>query len=353
VELLQRGVAHVVKVIQTRADDSSGLIGDLARDLLELHARVCDAGAANPVKLARWMIKFRFVDQDFFEPDPVRYRTALGEKGMTEYRSLLAAQDDGDTFAARYARERLAVLDGDSDAIVKLLGGDLSRPHQFIKVAEAMAELGRDDEVIEWARQGIAQTSGWQVDQLYDLACEAYLRQDQPLEVLALRRAEHERTPSSSSYRQLQRAAEAIDAWPLERDGARRALREHNLPGLIDALLGDGDDELAWQTATSPLGPDLGDHAWLKLAETRQKTHPADTLPIYWRIINTILETADRRAYASAIQLLKRARDAASAADQSTAFDARVLALREQHRRRPSLISMLDKAKFVRPEQPT
>ncbi len=346
VQLLERAVSHVVKVIQTRADDSSGLIGDLARDLLDLHARACDTGVAEPVELARWMIRFRFAEQDFFEPDPVRYRNALGDVGLAEYRSLLEAQGDRDTFASRYARERLAVLDGDSDAIVALLGGDLSGPYQFIKVAEAMAELGRDEEVIEWARRGIAQTSGWQTDQLYDLACDAYLRQDQPVEVLAMRRARHERTPTSSSYRQLRRAAEAVDAWSLERDGARWALREHNPAGLIEALLDDGDDELAWQTASATDGLKLGDHAWLKLAEARQKTHPADALPIYWRTIGTVLETADRRAYASAVRLLKRARDAAGEAGQAAEFDARVLALREQHRRRPALISMLDKAKL-------
>jgi len=50
VELLQRAVGYVVKVIQ-RADDSSGLIADLAHELLVLHARACDAGVADPVKL--------------------------------------------------------------------------------------------------------------------------------------------------------------------------------------------------------------------------------------------------------------------------------------------------------------
>ena len=63
VELLQRAVGHVVKVIQ-HADDSAGLIGDLARELLALHARACDSGVADPVKLAAWMIRFRFDDQD-------------------------------------------------------------------------------------------------------------------------------------------------------------------------------------------------------------------------------------------------------------------------------------------------
>ena len=41
--LIERAIGHVVKVI-LKADDSDGLIGDLARELLDLHARACDAG---------------------------------------------------------------------------------------------------------------------------------------------------------------------------------------------------------------------------------------------------------------------------------------------------------------------
>src|SRR4051794_22491874 len=53
IELLQRAIGHVVKVIM-HADDSDGLIGDLAHELLGLHARACDAGVADPVELAAW-----------------------------------------------------------------------------------------------------------------------------------------------------------------------------------------------------------------------------------------------------------------------------------------------------------
>ncbi len=346
VELLERGIAHVVKVIQTKADDSSGVVGDLARDLLNLHAAACDAGVADPVKLARWMIRFRFVDQDFFEADPMRYRDALGEVGLAEFRSQLAAQKDQEGFAARYARERLAVLDGHSAAIVALLGGDLSRPHQFIRVAEAMVELGRDAEAIAWARRGSEQTTGWQTDQLYDLACAAHGRRGEPAEALALRRAQHERTPTSSSYRQLRAAAEAIHAWTVESDAARRVLRDRNPPELVAALLDDGEDELAWQAAAAPVALELGELAWLRLAESRQKTHPAQALPVYWRLIDSTLETADRRAYAAAVRLLKRARDAATAGGEVGEFEARLLTLRDRHRRRPSLIAMLAKAKL-------
>jgi hypothetical protein len=249
VVLLERAVGHVVKVIM-HADDSNGTIGDLARELLEVHAQACDAGVADPVKLAAWMVRFSCEDQDFFEVDPVRYSGALGESGLLAYRRAIEGREDGDrVFAVRWARERLAVLDGDGEAIVALLGGDLSAPHQFVRVCEAMAELGRDDEVLLWAVRGIAETAGRQVEKLYDLACAVHERRSTPQEVLRLRREQHERMASSGTYSRLRRAATAVDAWDFERSAARSALRARDLGGLVDALLDEGDVEGAWNLA--------------------------------------------------------------------------------------------------------
>ena len=343
VELLQRAIGHVVKVIG-HADDSDGTIGDLARELLELHATACDGGVADPVKLAGWMVRFWFVDQDLFEVDPVRYQNALGETGLTAYRQAVAAREHEDTFAVRYVRERLAVLDGDAERIVELLGGDLTRPHQFVQVAEAMAELGRGDEVIVWCERGMAETQGWHIARLYDLACETHARRGQPLEVLGLRRSQHERMPSLSTYRGLRRAAEAVDAWVVERDAARAALRERDPRAFVDALLSDGDAQLAWDTAQAAPEEQLGSDLWLRLAESRETANAADAFAVYQRVADQVLEKTDRRAYAGALRILKRARDAATAADDLHAFNQHIAKLREQQRRRPTLIAMLDKA---------
>jgi len=341
VELLQRAVGHVVKVIM-HADDSDGLIGDLAGELLALHARACDAGVADPVELAAWMVRFGFDDQDFFEVDPVRYASALGEAGLAAYRAAVAARRGGDSFAVRYARERLAMLDRDIDALVRLLGRDLTTPYQFIRVAEAMRELGLDDEALAWAKRGIAQTSGWQVSQLYDLACD--VQRAQPLEVLALRRAQHERMPSSSTYRALRTAAEALDAWPLEQEAARVTLRRADPRGFVDALLGDDEVELAWTAAAAAPDDALGSDLWLRLAERSERDRPAEALAVYQRIADEVLERADRRAYHSAARILQRARAAAQPAGELDAFAEYLTGLRERYRRRPTLIAILDKA---------
>ncbi len=290
------------------------------------------------------MVKFRFADQDFFEVDPVRYARALGDDGLAVYRQAVVQYTGADSFAVRYASERLAILDRDVDALVSELGGDLSTPYQFIRVAEAMAELGLDDHVLTWSTRGIAQTRGWQISQLYDLACGVHARREQPLAVLAFRRAQHERMPSTSTYRALRAAAEAFGAWPAERDAARATLQRADVRAFVDALLGDNEIELAWSTATTAPHDALGSDLWLRLAESREADHPADALPVYQRLADDQLQRADRRAYRSAAWILKRAQAAAHAADMHNAFADYLARLRDQHRRRPTLIAILDKA---------
>jgi uncharacterized Zn finger protein len=135
-----------------------------------------------------------------------------------------------------------------------------------------------------------------------------------------------------------------MDAWSLERDEARAALQRTDLRALVDALLSDGDGGLAWGTAAAAPSDAIGADLWLRLAESREAEAPADALAVYQRVADAVLETADRRAYAAAVRILKRARSTAQGAGALTEFTDYIARLREQHRRRPALISMLDKA---------
>lgn len=360
VALLERAATHLVKVIQ-RADDSNGMIGDLAHRTLELHREACAAGAADPVALAKWMVRFTFDDQDFFVVDPVEYRDALGDVGLGTYRKDVAKRSvptnvtplrpdlepwgDHGSYAARYAAERLAVLDGDTDQLVELLGGDLSSPHQFQRVADAMVELGRGDDALAWARRGIAETNGWQVGKLYDLAAGLLTDQGDAGGVLGLRREYHTRMPSSSTYASLKHAADACGVWDAERAGARAVLGATTRSGLVDALLADGDVEAAWQLASSgEWAPD--ERQLARLAEAREPVDPAGALATYLRLADLALVDTGKEAYRKAVRALTAARRAATAAEGVEAFEAHVAALREQHRRRPTFIAMLDKARL-------
>ncbi len=342
--LLQRAAGHVVKAIE-HADDSSGAMGSVAREILELHARACDARVADPRKLAAWMVRFSCDEQDFFELDPVRYASALGENGLASYRKAIEARTDGDrVFAVRWARERLAVLEGDTGKIIELLGGELSSPHHFLKVCEAMAELDRDQQRLEWALRGIAETRGWQVAGLYGHACAVYERRGEAADVLRLRRAQHEQTPSVASYLLLQKAAARLDAWGIERDSARRALLETDRGTFIDALLHDGDSDAAWEAARADAAWDPSTDQRLRLAQARERERPEQALDAYALVINDHLSQTGRAAYARAIAVLKLARRAAEAAGETERFQAQLAELRERNRRRPTFVAMLEKA---------
>jgi uncharacterized Zn finger protein len=214
-------------------------------------------------------------------------------------------------------------------------------------VAEAMLELDLPDDALRWALDGIERTSGWQVAKLYDLAADLLAARDDVAGVVRLRREQHERMPSATTYGLLRSAAETTGDWEAMRAEARAVLGARDSGGLVDVLLADGEPEAAWTLATTePLGWEVGEHRWKRLAEARAVTHPADAMVVWFRLVDEVLTTADKRSYQAAVRYLKAAKKAATAADALVEFEVRVAGLRETHRRRPSLIAMLDKAGF-------
>jgi len=342
-KLIELAVGRVVKVI-LKSDDSSGMMGDVAHRLLAIQEQVALAGIAEPKALARWMIKFGFDDQDFFTLDPVLYAPALGDKGMAVYRNAVADRSAQARvpFAIKKAIERLAVLDGDIEAIVALLGQDLSSPHQYTRVAEAMLELGRDDDALQWADRGIEATSGWQVKHLYDIAAGVHEAKGDIEAVLGVRLDHHQNMPSRTTYVVLRDAADAVGSWDSHVSSAREVLGGRDRGSLVDVLLADGEVEAAWGLAAED-GDELGNERLVRLAEAYEVVNPAASVDVYVRVVESILETTDRRAYRAAVKQLKNARRAATAAGLATEHHAYLVGLREEHRRRPSLAAMLDK----------
>ena len=150
--------------------------------------------------------------------------------------------------------------------------------------------------------------------------------------------------PSATTYALLKQVARSVDEWELELAGARIALAERDLRELVDALLADGDIDATWDAATAADTGELGDHRWEPLAEAREPSDPAAAMSVYSRLIESTLGTAGRRAYRLAAKQLKRMQRAATAAGLTEEFDGHPAVLREQHRRRPTLIAILDKA---------
>ncbi|MCW2773829.1 MAG: hypothetical protein JWN91_2155 [Nocardioides sp.] len=338
--LLETGIRQLARVI-LRSDDSSGIQGDAARRLIDLHAKAAAFGQPDPTKLARWLVRMGVDEQDFWELDVVRYRNALGERGLATYRKELDKRlaKDPTPFMATRGLQRLAVLGGDVDEIVRLVGGDLAGPHAYLSLVDALLEAGHPDQALDFARAGLeARLVPHQTASLYDVTVRMLRERGDGEEVLRLRREQLRRIPNETSYSLLRKAAEQLGTWPTERLGALDVLLEHNQRSWLAALLADGDVALAWEASRDL---EIDTSMELALVRARATTHPADVFDAYVALVDKTLETTGDRSYRHAVALLGELRRAAQAAGLDDRYADVVRRLLEEHRRRPTLVKML------------
>src|SRR3546814_7099702 len=100
-----------------------------------------------------------------------------------------------------------------------------------------------------------------------------------------LRREQQERMPCATTYALVRSAADTTGGWETLRAEARAVLGARDPGGLVDVLLADGESEAAWTLATTdPVGWEVGEHRWKRLAEARAVTHPADAMVVWFRL---------------------------------------------------------------------
>lgn len=339
--IIEDTIAILLRVVN-KADDSSGIIGDTVRQLLDVHRWACQAGKPQPTKLARWLLKFNLDEQDWFVADVDGYAEALGTKGLAVFRREVdrryALGDE--SFGVRRSRERLAILDRNVDRIVELIGGDLGNWHRYQSLVDAFRQLQMNDEALAWALRGVAEAPLTpQAGQLFEAARDEYLRRGDEVAAVDVMRQRLQRLPAVSSYSALRQLCRRLGTWEDEITSARRALAR-SPETLLACLLDDGDDESAWELShTFDASPTLQ----RRLSKARALTHPADVFEPYAALIDVALAPAGERQYREGISLLRELRTAADAAGRRADFVALVLRLLAEHHRRPTLVAMLQR----------
>lgn len=352
-----KALASSLKVI-VRADDSSGIIGDACRRLLELHPQAA-AAARTPVgKLIDWMMKFQFDDDevDYFELDPVAYAPALGEVGMAAYRKRLAEVEaklgprpslderwnsghSHDWFILGWNAQRLAVLDHDIDAIIRTHAKNRKVAAWLEDTAEAFEEIGEIDLAIDWAKQATDFDRGHQSLKAADYWC-GLLEAHQPADALDARLSVFRKWPSSTSAARLHKAAGK--AWPNYRDEVVATLAASPRDAVLFALLTLKDAGFAWNLAHS-LALD-SDNTWSELLKAYEKIDPIPTLPIHQRLVENELVEAGAQHYRLAARRLAKMRKLSAGSEKSAEVNDLIADLREIHRRRPRLQQEFDRA---------
>jgi hypothetical protein len=352
----QKAIASALKVIM-RADDSSGIIGDACRALLDLHPEVAARAKPPVAKLVDWMIKFQFDNEcDYFTVDPVAYARALGELGMASYRAKLAdiearlgprpseeqrwtAAHSHDWFTLDWNAQRLAVLDRDVEAIIRTHARDRKMAAWLQDTAEALAEIGEFDLAIDWARQALDVGPGHQSLKAGEYWC-ALLAQHRPAELLAARLEVFRRWPSSSTAARLHR--DAGEAWPQYSDEVMQRLANSPRDAVLFALLSLKDVQYAWELAHSLTLDD--DRTWSDLVKAYEKVDPLAVLPVLNRLVLSELVETGAQHYQFAARRLKKMRKLAAGSEHEAEVDWFIAELREANRRRPRLQQEFDRA---------
>ncbi|WP_344885805.1 DUF6880 family protein [Zhihengliuella alba] len=357
----QRAIASALRVV-LRADDSSGVIGDACRMLLELHPRAAAAAGIAPDKLVDWMIKFQFHQEiDFFTIDPVAYGPALGSEGMDRYRARLKEMADEcgidssetsfdfrhgyshERFLLQWNAQRLAVYDRDVEAIVRTHLRDGRAAAWFTETAAALEEIEAYDDAIIWARRGAEFDRDFQAHRAAEHWCQL-LAEHRPDELLDARQWMFDRWPNSEQAAALHQVAGA--RWPEFAEQVMQRLASTPKEAVLFVYRGVGDIERAWNLAHELNLNDL--RVWDMLVEDYQQVGPLAVLPVLREIVSDLLVAADARNYQEAARRLARMRRLARDTEQSTAVDDFILELREEHRRRPRLQREFDDAKLPR-----
>jgi uncharacterized Zn finger protein len=171
----------------------------------------------------------------------------------------------------------------------------------------------------------------------------AYLHADRRGDAVALLRDELVRSPTAQITAELLSAAgEQRDA---ERDWAHAQLaqaseRDGDAGELVTALLADGATAAALSAATRLPVPVT---VRLELARIAAVDDLDAALTHYKLLVTAELETSDRESYGNAVRHLRAMRKAAEAHDRGAEVIAFARAAREEHTRRRTLVTMLDK----------
>lgn len=349
---VHKALASALKVV-ARADDSAGIIGDVCRDLIAMHAPAVAAAQVEPVKLADWVFDFHFDGEvDYFELDPVAYAPALGEEGLArlrqrveELRSETRSVADGPVggghaaWILRWFDKRFAVLDRDVEAIVRTHLGDGRVAAWHEDVAEAFEEIGELDLAIEWAHRAM----------MFDRRHQARRASGHWWELLEAHRPDALPEAARTIFRRWpddETGARLVEVVGPEAAGEVQVLLEAHPAELVRFQLGTlRDVRLAWQTAHRL---HLGDDGvWWSLAQEYQAVDVAAALGVQVRVVAESLVVTNQRAYRPAAADLGRLRRVAREAGSTEALalvDAAIAELRERYRRRPTMIAAFDRA---------
>jgi hypothetical protein len=344
--------------VYQRIDDSGGEISMLIACAESIHREASPLAGEDPVKLATRLYGIETESElDILHNAYTTHAEALGETGRQHYRSLatqdwlqLRDKEDSDDWELRSRRRRVASIleqvaraDRDIDAIVEYVGDGFHHSWRYVQVASACMDIDELDAAVEWCERGIAEAPD--DHRIHDMLVQVRLRRDEPKLAIAPAWTMFERTCSPQEFERLRSCAEPARVWKTWRKRAFDHTRttalgtDTDATRLVELHLHEHELDEAWKVAARH-GCDQ--RVLLRLAERRETAHPVDSARVYLGHIDAVLETNSKRRYDETVALLSRANALLASDDERTLFDTAIERLRDEHRRKRTLMAKLD-----------
>ena len=373
IELCEYALRKVEKALN-HVDDSNGHMGGILERLQELHLSACKKGRPDQEALAKRLFDWEISGEwDTFYGAVKTYSEVLGKKGLTLYRQLAEeewkkikplgpADKDSDRYGRRFRvthmMEDLAKQSGDIEALVEIKSRDLSNSYAFLNIAEAYKESGNREMALDWAERGLKAFPQKPDSRLMDFVAEEYHRQNRHDEAMKLIWAQFEESHSFHTYDKLKTHADKTGDWPVWRDAALKAIREdlkrnmkvgkspwmrgHDYSLLVEIFLFEKDADTAWKEANDG---GCSDSLWLTLAEARGKDHPKDSIGVYQKMINTIVDRKNNSAYEEARGFILNIKALMTISGEESKFASYLNSVKTAHKPKRNFMKLLERIK--------
>lgn len=374
VGLTEHALRSVEKAMES-VDDSDGHMSGILERLQDLHHAACKRAKPDPEELAKRLFEWELRGGwGTFSGSVDRYADVLGKKGLEVYRELAeqhwarvpcvgpdgrGSAMDAERFRITHIMEGLARGGGDVDAVIAIKQRDLSTSWAYLQIAEAYRKAKKHDLALEWAERGVKAFPQDRDDRLREFLAAEYHRRRRHDEAMALVWADFEAAPQLEEYRNLKSHADKIEQWPLWREKALEVIRKRvhhaklnnrnrrwvvaDHSALVEIFLWEQDFESAWREAKAG---GCYDGLWRTLAAWREKDHPQDAVPIYWKDVENALKRMGNEAYREAVRLLRKIRLLMQRIGQEEKFRRELAALRAAHKAKRNFLKLLDHAKW-------
>ena len=356
-ELADRAIARIGRAMES-IDDSDGHCGALVERARDIHLAAAIAARPDPLRLARDLFARETGDSfGMFAGSAALYADALGDAGLEEYHRLAkdaweklppVSRRGRSEYADDHDRHRLQeILDffaeraGDVEAQISLRAGDLSSPWRVLQLAEFCLALGRGDDALRHAEEGLWMFEDDPPDKrLVFFAADLLLKRDRKDDAEAHLWRAFEKSPGMEFYARLRKisGAKARDrAIAFLEDslaGPRRARGDGSAGLLAQIFLHEKMYDEAWQTVHAH---GASDGLKEQLARATEKTHPSNALEFYRKRVEFLANAGGDRPYAEAAALVRRM----AAIESKDRHAAYVADLKTRFARRRKLIKLL------------